>query len=104
MMRHVGSRYTRYLNRRRGDDGPVFRGRFKSKLVERDEYLATVGRYIHRNPIDIGRAVALDQYRWSSYRYYVSDDSPPPWLTTSELLAGQPTAVFRHFVERPDAA
>jgi hypothetical protein len=43
------------FNRRHGHSGHVFQGRFKSLLVEEDQYLLPLSRYIHLNPIRPGR-------------------------------------------------
>jgi hypothetical protein len=57
----------------------VFQGRFKSLLVEADEYLLPLSRYIHLNPIrtyhfknaDLRtKAEKLKKYRWSSFVGY----------------------------------
>src|SRR3546814_9166867 len=69
-MQLVSARFTRAANHRLERDGPMFRGRFKSLLVDSDAYLGTVGRYIHRNPLDIRPSVEIDRYRWSSFRHY----------------------------------
>jgi REP element-mobilizing transposase RayT len=50
-MRHFVVTYTVRFNRRHHRSGHVFQGRFKSLLVEADEYLLPLSRYIHLNPI-----------------------------------------------------
>lgn len=99
-MHRIGALYARHHNDRLGRDGPIFRSRFHSLHVDTDEYLACAGRYIHRNPLDIRPDEPLDQYRWSSYRYFVTAAAAPDWLSTSELLgpAGGPVR-YRSFVE-----
>ncbi|MFZ9042928.1 MAG: transposase [Ilumatobacteraceae bacterium] len=109
-MQHLSSVYTRAVNRRYGHDGPLFRGRFLSKPITSDAYLRTVSRYIHRNPTDIRPPVALDRYRWSSYRAYLEPSVAPDWLSTDLLwpLHGSDVGRFRRHVEgdpipiRPD--
>ena len=54
VMRHVDGIYTQQFNRRHGRDGTLFRGRYKAILIEADEYLAAVVRYIHLNAIEAG--------------------------------------------------
>jgi len=99
-MHRLGSMYTRYINDRLDSDGPIFRSRFHSLLVDDDDYLTNAARYIHRNPLDVRPPVALDQYRWSSYRCYVTNADRPPWLSTSEVLAGhRGPGDYRRFVE-----
>ena len=99
-MHWIGSSYARYHNDRLDRDGPIFRGRFHALCVDTDDYLACAGRYIHRNPLDFRPDEPLDQYRWSSYRYFVTPATPPKWLSTSELIepiGGR--ARYRSFVE-----
>jgi REP element-mobilizing transposase RayT len=99
-MHRLGSMYTRYFNVRTASDGPIFRGRFHSLPVTTPEYLDHAGRYIHRNPLDVRPRVRLDEYRWSSYRFYVGAERPPAWLSTDELgsMHADPPA-YREFVE-----
>ncbi|MFC1825689.1 transposase, partial [Thermodesulfobacteriota bacterium] len=47
-MRHINGVYTQRFNRRHGLDGHLFRGRYKSILVDADSYLLQLLRYIHR--------------------------------------------------------
>ena len=66
--------YTMYFNIKYERIGAVFQGRFKAKLIETDEYLIHVSRYIHLNPLEIlhvqGPALKLDKYPWSSLKEY----------------------------------
>ena len=103
-MQHLASTYTRLFNQRRGYDGPLFRGRFLSKVVDSDPYLSVVSRYIHRNPLDVRPQVPLDAYRWSSYGTYLGA-AGPAWLTTDVLweIHGSTADSFREHVEGPPA-
>ncbi len=51
IMRHINGIYTQRYNRLRRTDGPLFRGRYKAIIVDTDDYLLPLSRYIHRNPI-----------------------------------------------------
>jgi len=84
-MQRVGSHYSRRINARLDGEGSLFRSRFRSKLLEHPTYLAQVGRYIHRNPLELSPPVDPTAYRWSSLRHYVGSEPPPPWLHTSTL-------------------
>ena len=53
IMRHINGLYTQRYNRLKRTDGPLFRGRYKSILVDETAYLLQVSRYIHRNPIEV---------------------------------------------------
>ncbi|NOY16406.1 MAG: hypothetical protein GXP23_05650 [Gammaproteobacteria bacterium] len=82
IMRHVNGVYTQRHNRMRGTDGILFRGRFKSILVDEDAYLLQLSRYIHRNPVETKKPLVsqLVDYTWSSYPAYINKLKCPGWL------------------------
>jgi len=104
-MRHINGVYTQRYNRLKRTDGPLFRGRFKSILIESDAYLANLTRYIHRNPVETKTPLVkrLEHYRWSSYVAYLNKTSAPDWLyreETYEMLGyRQRYKGYRAFVE-----
>jgi putative transposase len=85
-MRHLNSLYTRKYNVSQNRDGPLLRGRFKSILVDSDNYLLQVSRYVHRNPIVANLAQRAEDYRWSSYQAYLNSKLQPQWLSIDETL------------------
>lgn len=85
-MRHLDGVLTQRLHRRRGTDGPVFRGRFRAVLVQADRHLAQVSRYIHLNPVEAGLAARAEDWPWSSYRGYLDPAAEPGWLWTGLVL------------------
>ena len=86
-MRHVGGVYTQHYNREHGHDGQLFRGRYKALLVDLDEYLLGLVRYIHRNPLKAGLVEALEAYPWSSHPGYLAPhDDAWSWLHTEPVL------------------
>ena len=86
VMRHIDGLYTQRFNRHHKRDGPLFRGRYKAILVDKDEYLTQVVRYIHLNPIQIGVVKQPEEYRWSSHIKYLQTKGAPQWLNTEEVL------------------
>ncbi len=86
-MRHLDGIYTQKHNRVHHRDGPLFRGRYKAILIDADEYLLSVARYIHHNPKQAGIVSAIGNYRWSSHRGYVNYKKAPNWLNTEEILS-----------------
>jgi putative transposase len=50
-MNNIQNSYTRYFNIRHKRKGPLWQGRFKNVLVDNDEYLLHLTRYIHLNPV-----------------------------------------------------
>ena len=98
-MRHVDGIYTQRFNRRHRRDGTLFRGRYKAILIDADEYLAAVVRYIHLNAVEAGMAKMPEDYRWASHRYYLQAKGSPGWLDPAlamEQLGGQ--QAFHEFV------
>jgi REP element-mobilizing transposase RayT len=86
VMRHIDGIYTQRFNRRHGRDGTLFRGRYKAILVDVDEYLAAVVRYIHLNAVEAGSVKMPEDYRWASHRYYVATQGLPSWLHIQEVV------------------
>jgi len=90
--------FTMYFNKKYERVGAVFQGRFKAKLIETDEYLLHVSRYIHINPIELlhaqGRALStqLENYPWSSYGEYTA--------ARSDRLS-DPTTILNYFSTMP---
>ncbi len=89
-MQYLGGEFTQRLNRIQAWDGPVFRGRFLSRLVDSDAYFAHVLAYIHLNPVRGNLAKTADAARWTSHAALVGGERRPAWLTagTIERLFG----------------
>ena len=85
-MRHVNGVYTQRYNRSQNTDGQLFRGRYKSVLVEEDSHLLELLRYIHRNPVRAHICNTVGDYRWSSHQGYVSSAKKWDWLHKEFLL------------------
>jgi REP element-mobilizing transposase RayT len=104
-LRCLTSRYVKKTNKLKMIDGPLVRGRFKSKLVLTDEYLLQLIRYIHLNPVKANLVKKPGDYQWSSYGAFLEAKNPPSWLSTKFLLGyfGEKSDVaqknFRLFVE-----
>ena len=86
-MKHVNATYTQRLNLRHGWDGPLFRGRFRSQIVEDDAYLDHLFAYVHLNPFRAGLATRLDEPCWTSLRAYLGKERAPAWLRTEFFSA-----------------
>lgn len=104
-MLRLGTSYAKYFNIKYDQVGSLFQDRFKAKLVETDEYLLQLSRYIHRNPIEIPSStpgVELSDYRWSSYPAYINEDKND-LVDTSFILnyfaKSDPQADYKEFVE-----
>lgn len=82
IMRHINGVYTQRHNWLKKTDGPLFKGRYKSVLVDEDEYLLQLTRYIHLNPVETKKPMVsnLADYEWSSYPVYINQTESPSWL------------------------
>jgi putative transposase len=69
MMQALGRYYVRYINQTYGRTGTLWEGRYKSTLVDSDNYFLTVSRYIELNPVRAGMVAHPAEYTWSSYQY-----------------------------------
>lgn len=105
--------YSVWFNRRHGESGHVFQGRFKSIVVEGEVWGVELSQYVHLNPVRIKelgqgkrqraadraglsraptaeevkrRLERLRRYRWSSYRAYAGYCGTPGWLDSEVLL------------------
>lgn len=86
VMRHLDGLYTQRFNRAHGRDGALFRGRYKAIVVDADEYLSAVVRYIHLNPVEAGLVRKPHAYRWSSHGAYLRPEKARRWLRVEEVL------------------
>jgi REP element-mobilizing transposase RayT len=82
----IGSRYARQVQARFKTTGHLFECRYFAVLVDADEYLLQLIRYIHLNPVDVRMAATPDDYLWSSHHVYrgLRDEK---WVTTDFALA-----------------
>jgi putative transposase len=69
--------------------GRVWQNRFYSCIVDNDEYLWSVARYIENNPVKAGLVSTAAEYPWSSARFHLEGHadsllSCPGWLKEDE--------------------
>jgi len=83
MMQWVGRFYVPYFNRKYERTGTLWQGRFKTSVIESEQYFMLCSRYIEMNPVRAGIAAHPGGYMWSSYAHHVGDKSDP-------LIVGHP--------------
>lgn len=86
-MRQLNGVYTQYVNRAHRREGPVFLGRFKAILVDKDSYLLALARDVVLNPLRAKMVRRLEQWRWSSYLATCGQAPKPDWLQVDFILA-----------------
>lgn len=87
IIQNLSFRYTRWVNWRQNRSGHLFQGRYKSVVVDGDEYLLELVRYTHLNPVRSAIAEIPAGYRWCSHGAYCGNETIP-WLST-ECVLGQ---------------
>jgi len=70
LSQYLGRLYVRYFNYTYIRSGTLFEGRFKSSLVQEEEYFLSCLRYIELNPVRAGIVSNPGDYKWSSYRMH----------------------------------
>jgi putative transposase len=100
-MQYINSSYTAYYNVKWKRAGHLFQGRYKSILVDADSYIKQLSRYIHLNPVRAKLVKSPEEYKWSSYRYYISTKKAPNFLNTvfTLRLFGNSKKEYKRFVE-----
>ena len=86
VMHYISGSYTTYINIKRGRNGHLFQGRYKSILVDKDSYLMELSRYIHLNPVRAKMVEKPEEYPYSSYNSYIT--GKPEKIVTTDLLLG----------------
>ena len=118
-MQWLNVNYSTWFNRRHRRSGHLFQGRFKSIIVDPQEWGLVLSRYVHLNPLRTSehamskiqrqevatgkrkpvaareikeRLLALNSYLWSSYRAFAGYEPEPAWLETAgvaRLIGGK---------------
>ncbi len=79
----VGHRYAQYFNHAHQRSGTLWEGRYRATVVDTEQYLLTVMRYIELNPVRAGMVAHPRDYPWSSYGYNALGEQgrDTDWLT-----------------------
>ena len=79
----VMTAYTIYFNKRHKRLGPLYQGPFKASKINSEDYWDHISRYIHLNPLEIGKNYKT--YKYSSYKDYTKS-TKTDWLNISLIL------------------
>jgi putative transposase len=99
LIQNLSFRYASYINKNMSRKGHLFQGRYKAILVDAENYLHELVRYIHLNPVRAGVARNPQDYKWSGHLCYLGITSKS-WLTVEYVLSqyskGESTAQRRY--------
>lgn len=79
----VGRKYVQYFNYAYKRSGTLWEGRYRATVVDSEQYLLTLMRYIELNPVRAGMVTHPRDYPWSSYAFNAMGETGPnaDWLT-----------------------
>jgi len=98
-MRNIANSYSKFFNLRHKRNGPLWESRFKNVLVETDEQLLHLTRYVHLNP---STAYLVDNpcdWPASSYREYLGNVPHEHTACEYDELIHISPASYKEFVE-----
>jgi len=101
LMKALAARATRYRNKLEGRSGTLWESRYKSSVVQSENYLLACCRYIELNPVRASMVLQPEDYPWSSYRARVKSRPDSDWLDIApcfELLAETPEEMVGRYI------
>ncbi len=105
IVKSIATRYAMYFNKVYNRKGHLFQDRFRSEIIEDDNYLLRASRYIHNNPVKAGMVSCVADYAWSSYLDYLGKTTPNAGVVDPEkvlkiISSNRETAIkeYIHFV------
>ena len=99
--------HVRYFQTKYDLVGHLFQQRFRAKIIQTDEGLLRLSRYIHQNPLAAAKNYSdsfLNSYQWSSYSTY-SGTKKEPFVKTDLILScfseTNPKSDYESFIKTP---
>lgn len=84
-MQYINFAYANYFNYTNQAVGHLFQSRYKALLINKEEYLLPLSRYIHLNPVKANYTRDPENYTWSSFKSFLQDFNYK-WLIKKILL------------------
>jgi putative transposase len=109
-MRQLNGVYTQKYNWRHSKTGHVFQGRYKAILVDKDNYLLELCRYVVLNPVRANMVKKPEEWKWSSYKATANLKTIPEYLMIDWILSyfsknkSEARRLYRKFVREGMAA
>ena len=82
-MQRLMTKHVRCYHKHYSSSGHIWQERFKSFLIQEDDHLTTVLRYVEGNPVRSGLAISAKDWLWSSHleriknKFFKIIDDPP---------------------------
>lgn len=97
-LRDVQNSYSHYFNTKHKRKGPLWESKFKNVLVENNEQLLHLTGYTHLNPVTAFLVKKPEDWVWSSYNEYLSEDDMVGALCKFDDILEIKPKVYRKFV------
>ncbi len=85
-MRQLNGVYTQKYNWWHSKTGHIFQGRYKSILIDKENYLLELCRYVVLNPVRATMVEKPEEWKWSSYGATAGLKTVPNYLTGDWIL------------------
>ncbi len=99
------TRYVGFFNRKYQRVGRLFQDVYKAVLIDSEEQLLHLSRYIHRNPLELGGNSRSHQSKYTSLPEYLGKRNTN-WIKSQEILnyfsKTNPQNSYLSFVEETD--
>jgi REP element-mobilizing transposase RayT len=76
--------YAMAFNKQQNRCGTLFQTPFKRALINSEDYLRDVIRYVHKNPVQHNMVLQIEQWHWSSYNLILQNEFT--WLRQSTVM------------------
>ena len=97
IMKRISSSYVLWYNRKYERCGHLFQERYKSEIVDNNNYFLIVLRYIHQNPVKAKIVSDLLEFKWSSYREYKGKGHIIAKEYVLEMFSKEPSEAKKQF-------
>ena len=73
LMKQIINGYTLYFNQKHKRAGNLMQGRYKAAIIDNNQQVIQLWRYIHLNPITENLCGHPSEYQWSSYKFFMGE-------------------------------
>jgi len=96
-MQRLTLSFVRFYNTLHKQRGPLFESKFRSVLIESENQLLHLSRYIHLNPTSAGLTDDPIKYPYSSFTMYIHGGEKPPFVF-DDILREKKRSYYENFV------
>jgi putative transposase len=102
-LNNIQNSYSRYFNLKHKRRGPLWESRFKNVLVDSDEQLLHLTRYVHLNPVKANIIKRTQDWPMSSYKEYISESKLGNAICDFDKILEIEPDTYKDFIEDEDS-